>query len=187
MFSSSLKVGKSCVRGNQAGEIVSYLQEAFCSIQAFIVCIRLIHITGVMYFTQSTDLNGNIIRKHSRNTFRIMFDQISGHPMACKLTHKIKHHTILYIIPTSYCILCSLLFIGSFHSLKMPNIFYLRKILPINHKTPYFKPMLSLTVILHISPSLHTKSFSVFSHCCHCLIHNVTLRFMHPQLHPNQI
>nr|KAF6395344.1 hypothetical protein HJG63_009907 [Rousettus aegyptiacus] len=62
----------------------------FCSIQT--VNQLATHATEGSLFYSVTDLNINFILKHPTETFKIMFDHLSGYRDPAKLTHKIDHH-----------------------------------------------------------------------------------------------
>ena len=55
--------------------------------------MRPTHITvSNLLYSSSTNFNANLIQKHPSETFRIIFDQVSGHHGPDKLTHKTDHH-----------------------------------------------------------------------------------------------
>lgn len=84
----------SQLEGNQARGILPYLKKG----QALLFYSNLIdeahlYLGRLTCFTQSTDSNASVIKRNLIYTPRIMFDQISGHPMTVKLSGKINRQS----------------------------------------------------------------------------------------------
>ena len=69
---------------------------SFYSVQDFTRLDKPTHILeGNLFYSKSTDLNVNLIQNTPTETLRITFDHRSGYCGPAKLTHKIRHHTLL--------------------------------------------------------------------------------------------